>query len=86
MSRECSWVVETKGDGNTSLKASEYPHFDPATFLVEVPREQDTRLHNGKDILATRHRFIDIVPRFTGVKFGELIAAGSVRQGDNILR
>ena len=78
MDRKCAGVIQPQWDGDARLETSIYPDLDPPPFLVKIPRQHDTRLHDLKDILSAGHRPVDVLSRFAGMELGKFVSTHAV--------
>jgi hypothetical protein len=78
-------IVQAKGYSSPRLEACEHPDLHPAAFGIEVPRQQDASLHNGKYILSTGHRPVYVSTRFAGMELSKSVPSGAIWESDNVL-
>lgn len=85
MSCKSPLIVQTKRYSDPRLKAGEDPDLDPATLGVEIPGEENARLHDLEDVGATSHGIVDVFSRLARVELSKAVASCSVRKNDHFL-
>lgn len=78
MGGKCSRVVQAQGNGYTCLKSSEHPYFYPPTFLIEIPRKDNTCLNDLKNVLPSGHCPVDVLASLAHMVIREPILPGTV--------
>ena len=86
MGGERPGIVHSEGNRYTRLEGCKYPYLYPTTLLIEEPREQYARLQDGKDVLACRHRLVNVRPCLVYMELRKAITTRSIRQSDNVMR